>query len=88
MIGTPLEQIAAVLGWIIPTLLGAFVAFLVGLSASALWEDILLYLNQTEFGVAIGIWAMSASSSAPSGRQGGRLWQLVFSLAGAACQRY
>lgn len=92
LIGTPLEQIAAAFGLrVIPTLLGAagVVAFLVGLSASALWEDILLYLNQTEFGVADPVFGRDVGFfvfTLPIWKAG-RTWlmaALVFSLAGAA----
>ena len=52
--GTPTEQIAEAFGLqVTPTLLAAagVLAVLAGLSASAIWEGALLYLNQTPFGV-------------------------------------
>ncbi len=54
LIGTPVEQIAAAFGLrVVPTLILAagVLAVLVGLSASAIWENVLLYLNQSQFGL-------------------------------------
>ena len=50
--GTPVSQIAAAVGVrITPAviLVGAVLAFFMGSAASARWEDLLLYLNQTPF---------------------------------------
>ncbi len=90
--GTPLEQIAGAFGLrVIPTLLGAagVVAFLVGLSASALWENVLLYFNQADFGVADPVFGRDVGFfvfTLPIWKAV-RTWlmaALVFSLAGAA----
>ena len=51
---TPLQQITDALGLrIVPIVLlvAAFFAFFMGLTVSALWENVLLYFNQTDFGV-------------------------------------
>ena len=53
--GTPVSQIAAAIGVrITPAVLlvGAVLAFFMGSAASARWEDLLLYLNQTPFNLA------------------------------------
>ncbi len=50
--GTPIEQIASIFGLrVTPTvlLLGAIVAFFMGLATSGAWEQLLVYLNQTSF---------------------------------------
>ncbi|MEZ4616911.1 MAG: UPF0182 family protein [Caldilineaceae bacterium] len=50
--GTPFEQIAAALRWRLTSILlfiGVLVALIVGGSASANWEEVLLYLNQGSF---------------------------------------
>ena len=53
--GTPVSQIAAAIGVrLTPAvlLIGAVLAFFMGSAASAYWEDLLLYLNQTPFNLA------------------------------------
>lgn len=50
--GTPVSQIAAAIGVrLTPAVLlvGVFLAFFMGVTASSHWEDILLYFNQTPF---------------------------------------
>lgn len=58
--GTPVSQIAAAVGVrITPAVLlvGAVLAFFMGSAASARWEDLLLYLNQTPFNLADPVFA-------------------------------
>lgn len=58
--GTPVSQIAAAFGVrITPAvlLIGAVLAFFMGSAASAYWEDLLLYFNQTPFNLADPIFA-------------------------------
>lgn len=58
--GTPVSQIAAAFGVrITPAviLVGVVLAFFMGSAASAYWEDLLLYLNQTPFNLADPIFA-------------------------------
>ena len=54
LVGTPPEQIGAAFGVSIPALLllgGNALAFLMGLGLAGDWQALLLYLNQTSFGV-------------------------------------
>ena len=58
--GTPVSQIAAAFGVrITPAVLlvGAVLAFFMGSAASARWEDLLLYLNQTPFNLTDPVFA-------------------------------
>ena len=89
--GTPLEQIAAAFGLrVVPTLLAAAgaLAFLVGLSVSAIWEDVLLYFNQSGFGLSDPVFGRDVGFfvfTLPIWKAV-RTWlmaALVFSLAGA-----
>ena len=52
--GTPVEQIVGMFGLrVVPTVLvaGAVVAFFMGIAAAAIWEEVLLYLNQASFNI-------------------------------------
>jgi len=89
--GTPTEQIVEAFGLrVVPALLVAagVLALLVGLSASAIWEKVLLYLNQTPFGIQDPIFGRDAGFyvfSLPIW-SAVRTWLMaavVFSLAGA-----
>ena len=64
LVDTPLQQITDALGLrIVPIvlLLAALFAFFMGLTVSALWEDVLLYFNQTNFGIVDPIFQRDVS---------------------------
>lgn len=64
MVNTPAEQIALAFGLRMTPLIllgGAIFALLMGASASGQWEEMLLYLNQREFGLADPIFQRDVS---------------------------
>lgn len=84
--GSPLEEITTNLGFRLTPLIlvgGAVFALLMGLNLSGHWEDLLLYLNQQEFGLADPIFLRDVSFfmfSLPIW-QLARSWLLVLTIA-------
>jgi uncharacterized membrane protein (UPF0182 family) len=62
--GTPVQQVIDAFGVrLTPTILiiGAIFAFFMGLSLSAMWEQVLLYLNQTNFNLVDPVFSQDVS---------------------------